>query len=210
MDPTAHPFYRILKWHFSSLEHDDHGINETRGYACEYVAWRFLTRLSRYDLIDYLLNQLPASSNSADHPVDVEASDNHLDGADESLFEDRTDEYSALLWDRRRLPKKLSWLKTSNAGIESPEFGDELSNSTCEDLTSSFVGSNALEIAAITSAKNFLSQRVVQKIVNDIWSGDIVFWESLNVHSKKKARVYNKKYVISLFSFLHHLRKLHY
>ena len=62
-----------------------------------------------------------------------------------------------------------------------------------EDPTASFIGLNALEVAAIANAKKFLSQRIVQKIVNDIWSGHIVFWESLSVHSKKKAQVYNQR-----------------
>ncbi|KAL2051707.1 hypothetical protein ABVK25_008121 [Lepraria finkii] len=57
---------------------------------------------------------------------------------------------------------------------------------------SSFIGLNALEIAAVLDAKQFLSQRVVQKVVDDIWNGRIMFWESLSVHSKKKAKIYNK------------------
>lgn len=61
-----------------------------------------------------------------------------------------------------------------------------------DEPTSSFVGLNALEIAAVAGAKRFLSQRIVQKTVDDIWNGDIIFWESLNVHSKKKAKFYNK------------------
>lgn len=56
----------------------------------------------------------------------------------------------------------------------------------------SFVGLNALEIAAVAGAKKFLSQRVVQKTVDDIWNGHIIFWESLSVHSKKRAKFYNK------------------
>ena len=61
-----------------------------------------------------------------------------------------------------------------------------------DDPCHTFIGLNALEIAAISDAKKFLSQRVVQKVVNDIWDGKIVFWESLSVNSKKRAHVYNK------------------
>ena len=61
-----------------------------------------------------------------------------------------------------------------------------------DDPMSSFVGLNALEIAAVAGAKKFLSQRIVQKTIDDIWNGHIIFWESLSVHSKKKARFYNK------------------
>jgi hypothetical protein len=52
---------------------------------------------------------------------------------------------------------------------------------------------NALEIAAVSGAKKFLSQRVIQKIIEKMWTGDIVFWETLSVDSEKKPRVYNKK-----------------
>ena len=71
-----------------------------------------------------------------------------------------------------------------------------------EDPTSPFIGLNALEIAAVADAKGFLSQRVVQKIVNSIWCGDIVFWDSLNVRTKKKAQRYNKRYIIMASSIL--------
>ena len=28
----------MLKWHYSNIEHDDRGVWETRGFACEIVA----------------------------------------------------------------------------------------------------------------------------------------------------------------------------
>jgi hypothetical protein len=62
-----------------------------------------------------------------------------------------------------------------------------------EDHTSSFIGLNALEIAAVADAKRFLSQSIVQKIIYGIWTGDITFWESLSVHTRKKAQFYNKR-----------------
>lgn len=59
------------------------------------------------------------------------------------------------------------------------------------DPTAPFIHLNALEIAAIADAKRFLSQHVVQKIITGIWSGDIIFWDRLSVHSVKKPRFYN-------------------
>jgi hypothetical protein len=59
------------------------------------------------------------------------------------------------------------------------------------DPTAPFIHLNALEIAAIADAKRFLSQHIVQKIVTGIWNGDIVFWDSLSIHSVKKPRFYN-------------------
>lgn len=66
------------------------------------------------------------------------------------------------------------------------------SRKSSDNPKSSFVGHNALEIAAMADAKKFISQRTVQKTVDDIWNGDIMFWESLSVHSRKKAKFYNK------------------
>lgn len=62
-----------------------------------------------------------------------------------------------------------------------------------EDPTSSFTGLNGLEIAAVADCKKFLSQRVVQKIIHGIWTGDLCFWESLNAGTMKKPQLYNKK-----------------
>lgn len=58
---------------------------------------------------------------------------------------------------------------------------------------SRFFGLNALEIATIAQAKRFLSQKVVQKVIDNIWKGEIVFWDSLSVHSKKKPQFFNKR-----------------
>ncbi|MCJ1268980.1 hypothetical protein MMC22_008868 [Lobaria immixta] len=185
----------ILKWHFSSLEHDDRQINETRGYACEFVAWRLLTRRPQHELIDCLLSDIPGSSDGPEHSSDVEAGDNTGGGAEENLNPDVVDERTTLLCDRRLSPKTRPKLRTTNLQNESSGARNEVPYSTDEDLTLSFVGSNALEIAAIARAKSFFSQRVVQKIVDGIWSGDIVFWESLSLYSKKKAHVYNKRRV---------------
>jgi hypothetical protein len=85
--------------------------------------------------------------------------------------------------------------------IPSPSLADGSSGPIENDLSSAFVGLNALEIAAVANAKKFFSQPVVQKVVNSIWSGDIVFWDSLNVHTKKKAQVYNQRYGHQALSF---------
>ncbi|KAL2822969.1 hypothetical protein BJX63DRAFT_375957 [Aspergillus granulosus] len=69
-------------------------------------------------------------------------------------------------------------------GIYSEDAGEDFSM---------FIGLNALEIATIAHAKKFLSQRVVQKVVDDLWNGEIVFWDSLSVHSTKKPQVFNKR-----------------
>lgn len=160
---------RILKWQFASGDQDDHGINETRGYACEIVAWRFLTHLAAAELIDFLLHELPPISFDPESYNEVEP---HADNGDAA-------ERAALL-SGRGLSAATTQGKTGTSSIAE------------EEPMSSFVGLNALEIAAVAGAKKFLSQRIVQKTVDDIWNGHIIFWESLSVHSKKKAKFYNK------------------
>jgi len=180
-----------LKWHFSTLEADDRGINETRANACEIVAWRFLSRISERDAVDFCLYELPAPS------VLPETTDIPHDDPD-------ADEHSSLLPQFRasntpttptRPPssrKRMELLRSISqiGGIFSHEDVEEEE----EDPTSSFTGLNGLEIAAVADCKRFLSQRIVQKILNGIWNGDITFWESLSEHTQKKPQFYNKKH----------------
>lgn len=190
----------ILKSHFvsASIQHDDRGVNATRGYACEFVAWRFLAHLSEHELIEYLLLELPASNRTPIETSDVEAAQTIHGPAQYGQRGGSSLENTALLWNLRQHPTKHPNLETANLHISPPGSSNRTSDLPDNDLIFTFIGSNALEIAAVANAKSFLSQRVVQKIVNGIWSGDIVFWESLAVHSKKKARIYNKKYAATL------------
>ncbi|SLM40261.1 hypothetical protein LPUS_11008 [Lasallia pustulata] len=183
----------ILKWHFSSLEPDDQGINETRGYACEIIAWRFLTHKSEHELIDYLLSELPPRPASATRSSSGNRSRSE-GGHNASLQDvDSVDEHSELLSDRpSRIPKRPR-LPEGSLHHRSYRTVGEIEQKPEDDVTSSFVGLNALEIAAVADAKKFLSQRIVQKIVDGIWCGDIVFWEALSVHATKKAQLYNKR-----------------
>ncbi len=158
------------------------------------MAWRYLAHLSEHELIECLLHELPACNHNSVEPSDVEASETVNRAAPESHRDGRSDEQAPLLWRGRLAQVKHTNLQTSGLHVDPPGSSDRTSSLPDEHLISSFIGSNALEIAAIANAKSFLSQRVVQKIVNGIWSGDIVFWESLGVHSKKKAQIYNKRH----------------
>lgn len=53
-------------------------------------------------------------------------------------------------------------------------------------------GMNALEIAAVANAKKFLSQKQVQHVIEDIWNGDIIFWDSLSARATKSPKIYNE------------------
>ena len=173
----------VLKWHYASMEPDDRGLFQTRGYACEIVAWRFLTHLSEPELIKYLLYDLPSSV-----PQELPSASNNVYG-DRGGGSSPTED-SSLLRDEETLDLRPSAVARDQARQCSSVEG--------EDLSPELIGLNALEIAAVAEAKQFLSQRVVQKIVNGIWSGDIVFWNSMNSHTVKNAQRYKKRYVVSI------------
>ena len=185
---------RVSKWHYGALDPDERGLNEARGYACEVVAWRFLTSLSQSELIDYLLYELPSNTakpNKKGHDPLHRVHFDHDSGDDSQ--DDHSAESDSLL------PEQQSTGHDSTShNIQDPlhtpySLNGNVVNKPEEDPTSPFMGLNALEIAAVADAKGFMSQRVVQKIVNGIWCGDIMFWDSLNVRTKKKAQRYNQR-----------------
>ncbi|KAL9102053.1 MAG: hypothetical protein Q9163_002761 [Psora crenata] len=166
----------ILKWHFSSAEQDDRGVHESRGYACELIAWKYLSCVTESEHIDLLLHEVPPSTRDQSTTAEADSDGVMAQGYGEGEI----DAENAML-----LPKH----------VKIPHCPRSVSTSVTpsdEDSTAAFVGLNALEIAAISNASKFLSQDVVQSVINDIWHGRIVFWDSLYVHSKKEAKVYNK------------------
>ncbi|KAF9765853.1 hypothetical protein IL306_001778 [Fusarium sp. DS 682] len=180
-----------LKWHYaSSSEH--RSLGESRADACEIVAWRFLTRLSEREAVDFCLYEIPdlnedeAQAAGNGHTGDEEAGESspllsHLRSIDNRR---RGPGPAGSSMKRNQLLSSLSRLTMTSDDGDSDNEGDP---------TSSFKNLNALEIAAIADAKRFLSQHIVQKIITAIWSGDIIFWDSLSVHSTKKVRFYNPR-----------------
>jgi hypothetical protein len=159
---------------------DEPGVNAARGYACEFVAWQFLTSLKESEIIECLLVELPpVSTPSRDDGVSGHHA--HQNGHSHGHPTERS-----------------PLLPTSNndyfdhGSSTASRFGSLMSQ--CENLS-------ALELATVASAKKFLSQRPVQKIINGLWKGDIIFWETLDVHAEKKPRKYNRRQA-DLFSRL--------
>ncbi|MCJ1246489.1 hypothetical protein MMC30_003697 [Trapelia coarctata] len=189
--------FLILKWHYSNLEPDERGINESRANACELVAWRLLSHLSERDLIDCLLYELPPP----DEPDQDDASDVSRDGDSaqhpRTPIKDVANEYTGLL-------SSHSPYFERQASNYSQLFGTNGRTASVKEVdpTLPFVSLNALEIAAVADAKKFMSQRIVQRIVNGIWCGDIIFWDSLNAQTKKKAQKYNKRKPVDPYSRL--------
>lgn len=170
---------RALKGHFSALEEtsDEPGVNQARGYACEFVAWQFLSSLADRDVIDSLLLELPpaVSPDNDTHSNTIDHNHNHQNGNIITGASERTPLLDVADGD---------YFATRNDDAQNPRFGSL--KSQCENLS-------ALEIAAVGGAKKFLSQRPVQKVINGLWRGDIVFWETLSVNSVKRPRKYNRK-----------------
>ncbi|KAI9842106.1 MAG: hypothetical protein M1837_007467 [Sclerophora amabilis] len=179
-----------LKWHFASLDDDNKGVNESRGYACEVVAWRFLSFLTEWETVDYLLYEIQvdyASSQGSRSPPSEAENGNQpaSNGVD--------DEESPLLPKQR--PKALGRPELTRSTSQFGEYQGESAEPDMgkDDPMASFHGLNALEIAAISNAKKFLCQKSVQRILNGIWNGKIVFWESMSVHTKKRPHIYNNR-----------------
>ncbi|KAF2102898.1 hypothetical protein NA57DRAFT_31865, partial [Rhizodiscina lignyota] len=183
-----------LRGHFIAIESDDdRGVNETRGFACEIVAWRFVTHLSQNECIDYLLYELPAWTCEPERRRDAEAA---VPGAtvNPGVVGRDADERTPLVI---RPSGELQTPRVSRGSnfFGTSTFGTTRTNASERDeFVSSFENLNALEVAAVSGAKKFLSQRVVQRLIDSIWRGDIIFWETLSIHSIKEAKVYNKNH----------------
>ncbi|KAL2869200.1 uncharacterized protein BJX67DRAFT_21833 [Aspergillus lucknowensis] len=184
----------VLKWKFDKVAEHDGGYDETRGYVCEYIAWRFVCHLNQRDLIEYLLEELRAPSQQT---TGIERAEAGIPGLADTAAEQSTrgSENTPLLSSSASQFHTLGTsgrhgvsLGSGQAALEN-YFQDANSN----EEVSMFIGLNALEIATIAHAKKFLSQRVVQKVVGDIWNGEIVFWDSLSIHSTKKPQLFNKR-----------------
>lgn len=192
---------RVLKWQFHNIPDDEAGVSESRGYACEYIAWQFVTFLSRRETVDFLLQELREPRREHGN---IQAAERGLAGfpflEDDHIIRDDAHERTPLLASSASSIRRLFLGDRSafeqHIGIRGPEstFGALM----VDNRYSLFNGLSALEIATIANAKKFLSQKVVQSVINDIWRGEIVFWDTLSVHSKKCPKIHNKRLDIVL------------
>ena len=151
------------------------------------MAWRFLSHLSERERIDYLLYELPDQHAHHQDQVDEFNDHEHEHGAE------REEEMTPLLETQQRPVHRLGGLRRAVSHVEVNVDEDWAIVDHESDPTPSIVGLTALEVAAIADAKKFLSQKSIQRVVNDMWNGEIVFWSSLGTHTKKKAHLYNKR-----------------
>lgn len=150
-----------LKAHFSALEEDsgEPGVNEARGYGCEYVAWQFVTNLSERDAIDLLLCELPSTSPSASSHLAEDGSSTAIRNGNIHMSGDET---VPLLQSSQENP-------VSYFGTDSVHASPTPPGPRSDEFAIQFENLSALEIASVSGAKKFLSQRVVQRIINGIW-----------------------------------------
>lgn len=176
-----------MKWDFTNAPEDDWGLNESRGSACEFVAWQFLCHLDQRETIEFLLEELPIPRRGSTNSVEA--------GRGLSGFTTQREmETTPLLSGSSTAVSRFGLGKGPfNSGTGGESISEEAHGIA---RYSRFFGLNALEIAAIAQAKRFLSQRVVQRVVNDIWNGEIVFWDSLTVNSKKNPHMFNRRFVL--------------
>ncbi|KAJ5842131.1 hypothetical protein N7534_011961 [Penicillium rubens] len=194
-DDTHNPFIivalMILKWDFTTATEDDWGLNESRGAACEFVAWQFLCHLNQRETIEFLLEELPAPRRGSANIIESEAGNPGLESIQRHTSQ--TEETTPLLPDSSlyRLFGGKRTTETQLSGASQDTHRDD--ETYAAHRYSRFFGLNALEIATIAHAKRFLSQRVVQRVVDGIWKGEIVFWDSLTVNSTKKPHIFNAR-----------------
>jgi hypothetical protein len=163
---------------FTSLEVDGTGVNESRGFACEIVAWQMLTYLSEKELIDYLLYELPVREQNTEEP-NGDGNPQAIKASSRNNHDAEADEYTGLLDHQSdRITESFRPPPRDMHSSSSDSRGDlnVAKAAAADNQFAYFEGLNALEIAGVASAKKFLSQVTVQKIVEDIWNGDVIFW----------------------------------
>ena len=183
----------MLRYHFNDDGDDRRGVNVARSNACEMVAWRFVSCLTEHEALDFLLLDLPKEGQGVQGAGDVESGQDQGTRVSSKGDLSPGEDSPLLARSQRRAHERSSEPSSSmdaRTHLQHPHhqqpYGD------C--ATDTFSGMNALEIAVIVGAKKFISQPSVQRIIDGIWKGNIVFWDSLSVDSKKKPRFFNARY----------------
>lgn len=147
-----------LKAHFAAEEEssDDPGVNEARGYACEYVAWQFLVHLTDREIIDFLLYELPPIASPSAQESDTEEQNTTQRDRSSVRTSDRT-------------PLLGATQDSSYFGTDSVEADATTSIARSDDFAAQYENLTALEVAAVSNSKKFLKQKPVQKIINGLW-----------------------------------------
>jgi len=125
-----------------------------------------VTHLSEREAIDFLLYELPPVARGIEQSQDAEAritSQSNGNTANNSAHEG-----TPLLPETSRA-ERLRYSRTSSHFATDSVTENTAGAAHSDDFSSQFVHLSALEIAAVSGSKKFLSQRAVQKIINGIW-----------------------------------------
>lgn len=128
--------------------------------------------MSEADLIKQLLYELPDPNH--DEGIDTGlgisgVTQNGHHNETSPLLNDDSDVY-------RPTPFRPPSHRTRSANLSSSSLLLRGGSDDEENLGEQMANLNALEIAAVSNAKKFLSQKPVQGIIEAIWHGDIIFW----------------------------------
>ena len=177
---------RAARYTFANNDAEDPRLTESRALACELVAFHLVLTFSEKELIDQLLYELPIKEDDRDKGSGALMIPNVFDHNETSPLLDR-DEHDFQPSPLRGPPQAISNSNLSSSSL----FAHEEDNDG-DDISEAMAGMNALEIAAVAESKKFLSQKPVQAVVEDIWNGNIIFWDSLSIRAKKSPKIYNK------------------
>lgn len=164
---------------------DETTVDCARGYACEIAAMRILRKYDSGEVLTALTNDYKAFAED-DQPSNAPQSQNKRNT---STGQRPLGERSPLLNVDAAFEDPSSRTRSSSglfAGLV-----EDLERSSSKDRIGgdSFT---ALEVAIVAEAKYFTSAHIVQDILTEIWHGDIIFWNDISEHGKKKAQYYNK------------------
>ncbi|KAH8433419.1 uncharacterized protein LDX57_011053 [Aspergillus melleus] len=194
-NPSIIAALMILKWEFDNTTDADWGLNESRGYACEYVAWQFLCHLDQRETIEFLLEEIQLYNQSIVSLAQAERGTAGFAGSVEGHNRRESETIPLLHSSPPSVYNLFGGRSRVGSSFAMDNQGSYSSSQDAQELErfSLFFGLNALEIATIAHAKTFLGQKVVQRVIDNIWKGEIVFWDTLSVHSTKRPHFLDKR-----------------
>lgn len=152
---------------------DDTSVDCARGLACEIAAMRLLRKYNSREVLTALTKDYKASED-IEPVLETTAIRASASGKLTSFADDRT----PLLRVDPGSPLHRSSSSPDLEGRPKVRIGGD-----------SFT---ALEVAIISEAKHFTSAHIVQQVLNDIWTGNVIFWNEITEYETKKATYYNK------------------
>ncbi|KAK9481206.1 hypothetical protein V1514DRAFT_2364 [Lipomyces japonicus] len=170
LDHTRHPaiLAALLAARLDfAVQDDDRAVHEARAFTAELVASRYAAHLSEPELIELVTYEIPRKAAHASSATPTEST---------SLLQDHHD---------------IDFDVERTAGLDAATSTTTTTNTTAVYVAESAIGLSALELAILGDAKKFLLSRAIENVINSIWDGRIVFWDSISIQSMKKPSFYN-------------------